>query len=109
MPMRIARGTGGLVSMIEEVARIGEECGDKSTEPVSYGGVECEAVSVYRRQFERSFRQFVSDWVPGTQFESSQVHHAVFRTCRFPGDGQGARSWRALAAAFRSPRRPFLA
>jgi hypothetical protein len=31
------------------------------------------------------------DWVPGTQFESSQVHHALFRTARFPGDGQGAR------------------
>jgi hypothetical protein len=39
----------------------------------------------------------------------SRAHHAVFRTCRFPGDGQGARNWRALAAAFRSPRRPFLA
>jgi hypothetical protein len=29
MPTRIARGTGGLVSMIKEVARIAQEWGDK--------------------------------------------------------------------------------
>ena len=49
------------------------------------------------------------DCVPGTQFESSQVHHALFRTARFPGDGQEARNWRALGPASRSQRRPFLA
>ena len=32
-----------------------------------------------------------------------------FEPASFPRDGQGARHWRAVAAAFRSPRRPFLA
>ena len=41
--------------------------------------------------------------------KSSQVHHAFFLTARFPGDYQEARNWRAFAAAFWSPRRPFLA
>ena len=40
---------------------------------------------------------------------SAMPSHAVFLTARFPGDGQEAHKWRALAAAFRSPRRPFLA
>jgi hypothetical protein len=74
--------------------------GIRAPQPVSYGGVECEAVSLHRRQFERSFRQFVSDRVPGTQFESSQVQHALFLTARFPGDGQEARKWRLLRLRF---------
>jgi hypothetical protein len=34
---------------------------------------------------------------------------ARHRTVGVPRNGQGARHWRAVAAAFRSPRRPFLA
>ena len=38
MPTRIARGTGGLVSMIEEVARIAQDRGGiRSTRPASHG------------------------------------------------------------------------
>ena len=40
---------------------------------------------------------------------SPMPSHAVFRTGRFSGDGREARNLRAFAAAFQSPRRPFLA
>jgi len=75
------------------------ECGDKSTATSFLWGVECEAVSLYRRQFERSFRQFVSDRVPGTQFESSQVHHAFTREPGFPEIRQLAPNWRGSRAS----------
>jgi|SRR6478672_1775101 transposase InsO family protein len=42
-------------------------------------------------------------------FAETIIHHALFQTARFPGGGLGGRNWRALAAAFWSPRRPFLA
>src|SRR5208283_3813482 len=42
MPTRIARGTGGLVSMIEEVARIAEERGGiRKTRPASHRHTRC--------------------------------------------------------------------
>src|SRR6266699_1902110 len=44
MPTRIARGTGGLVSMIEEVARIAQEWGGiRKTRPASHGRTRCGA------------------------------------------------------------------
>jgi len=44
MPTRIARGTGGLVSMIEEVARIVQERGGiRKTRPASHGRIRCSA------------------------------------------------------------------
>jgi hypothetical protein len=40
MPTRIARGTGGLVSMIEEVARIAQERGRiREMRPASHGAL----------------------------------------------------------------------
>ncbi len=39
--------------------------------------------------------RFDSDCVPGTQFESSQPHHAVARSRRFPEQASNARNWRA--------------
>jgi hypothetical protein len=52
---------------------------------------------------------FIDDDFGHIDAPRSKVHHAFFLTARFPGDGQEARNWRAFAAAFRSPRRPFLA
>src|ERR1700730_3246422 len=44
MPTRIARGTRGLVSMIEEVARIAQEWGGiRKTRPASHGRTRCGA------------------------------------------------------------------
>jgi hypothetical protein len=44
-----------------------------------------------------SQRRVRYDWVPGTQFESSEVHHALPRKRRFPDAARKARRWRALS------------
>src|ERR1700730_886022 len=42
MPTRIARGTGGLVSMIEDVVQIAQEWGGiRETRPASHGRTGC--------------------------------------------------------------------
>jgi hypothetical protein len=44
--------------------------------------------------------RFDSDCVVGTQFESSQPHHAVLRKQRFPGLLRIAPNWREFVRAF---------
>jgi hypothetical protein len=45
-----------------------------------------------------SQRQVRYDWVPGTQFESSEVHHAFTREPGFPEIRQLAPNWRGSRA-----------
>ena len=54
----------------------------------------------------RARDRFDSDCVPGTQFESSRVHHAVRIQQRFPGSLRNGPELAGFARAFRSLQRP---